>query len=103
MTQDSKPAERASTPVLCDAYKERQQFEAGLFDGLEIQPIASYEQEDGTTWCEPCSPEEAEFWSAYGHLKEGGVFCIGDFATESLARAYAEAVSAAWGLPIIFG
>jgi hypothetical protein len=60
------------------------------FDGLEIHPVQDLTDEsDGTRYCEQCEPSEAHFWSVYGHLKEGGVLCIEDFATEAEGRAFA--------------
>ncbi len=60
------------------------------FDGLEIHPVQELTDEsDGSQYCEQCEPSEAHFWSVYGHLKEGGVLCIEDFATEAEGRAFA--------------
>ena len=72
------------------------------FDALEIHPIRDtswndaeqgprpFDSEDNETWCEPCAPEEAHFWSIYGHLRTGGVDYFEDFATEAEARALAQ-------------
>jgi hypothetical protein len=36
-----------------------------------------------STICERIDdPEEAQFWSVYGHLPVGGVECLEDFPTE---------------------
>lgn len=72
------------------------------YDALEVHPVRDInwnedEQgerpfspiDDNETWCEPCRSEEAHFWSVYGHLKEGGMLCFEDFATEAEARAFA--------------
>jgi hypothetical protein len=61
-------------------------------DALEIHPV----QERADRSCEPCTPEEADFWSVYGHLTEGGVLCLEDFTTEAKARAFAETLLSAW-------
>lgn len=34
------------------------------------------------TWFEQCEPEEAHFWSVFGHWIKGGVECFGNFPTE---------------------
>lgn len=61
------------------------------YDGLEIAPVAEYENKDGSKFCERVdAPEEAHFWSIYGHLTEGGVECLEDFSTEDEALAFAE-------------
>lgn len=78
-------------------------------DGLEIHPVRDghwneetqgprpfSQDNDLETWCEPCAPEEAHFWSVYGHLKTGGVLCLEDFATEAEARRFAERLLAAY-------
>ena len=58
------------------------------FDGLEIQPVK--EEHDGNgSFCEPCEPEEAHFWSVYGHCKSGGVECFEDFQSPESARKFA--------------
>ena len=66
-----------------------------FFDGLEVHPVREY-HENGYSWCEQCEPEEAEFWSVYGHLKEGEVDCFEDFETEAEADAFAEKLLTAW-------
>ncbi|MCB1094686.1 MAG: hypothetical protein KDN22_03810 [Verrucomicrobiae bacterium] len=40
-------------------------------------------------WCEQCKPEEADLWSVFGHLVEGGLECFGDFPTEAEATSFA--------------
>lgn len=67
------------------------------FDGLEIHPVRELTDEtDGTRYCEQCTPQEAQFWSVYGHLREGGVLCLEDFETEAAARRYAHNLLADW-------
>ena len=61
------------------------------YDGLELAPVAEYEDKDGFKFCERVDdPREAQFWSVYGHLPEGGVECLEDFPTEQEATAFAE-------------
>jgi len=60
------------------------------YDGLEIHPVKNYFPPDrNDTWCEPCEPHEAEFWSVYGHCQAGGIECLEDFQTYEKAQAFA--------------
>jgi len=83
--------ETAQDPVkLAKALTPWWMMEIRKFDGLEIHPVQEFtDQNDGSRYCEQCEPSEAQFWSVYGHLKEGGVLCIEDFATEAEGRAFA--------------
>lgn len=72
-------------------------MEIHRFDGLEIHPVRNlFPPGRGETWCEPCEPHEAEFWSVYGHCREGGIECFKDFDTELEARALAEQILEAY-------
>lgn len=42
---------------------------------------------------ETCEESEAEFWSVYAHLKEGGLECIADFEFKSTAEFFYEFVN----------
>lgn len=64
-------------------------------DGLELHPVREI-TDGGVPYCEQCEPGEAQFWSVFGHLKEGGVVCFEDFETEAPARLFAEELLAAW-------
>jgi hypothetical protein len=66
------------------------------FDGLEIHPCRTEFVGDGTPFIEQCEPAEAEFWSVYGHCREGGVLCLEDFAGPEEARAFAGRLLAVW-------
>ena len=52
----------------------------------------------GNEIVEPCdaTPEEAAFWTVYGHFRTGGVDAIKDFATEAEALAFHDRLIAAW-------
>lgn len=68
------------------------------YDATEVHPCCEWAEDNGTdTYVETCDPAEADFWSAYVHLKEGGVECVGDFDTEADARAYANRIQAEQG------
>ena len=51
------------------------------FDGFEYHPCTLHYIGDQEI-VEQCEPEEAEFWSVYVRLIEGGLSCIADFDTE---------------------
>ncbi len=44
--------------------------------------------------------ENPQFFSVYAHMKEGGVECVGDFATRALAEAYAKELATQYNWPI---
>lgn len=52
------------------------------FDNYEISPCRRFEEpgKPGLFYFEVCEPHEAHVWTLYGHLPEGGVEAIGDFA-----------------------
>jgi len=61
------------------------------FDGLEIHPCQIVGRDpDGTLYWEQCNDEEAEVWSVYGHLLEGGIDCLEDYQTYAEAKTFAE-------------
>lgn len=66
------------------------------YDGLEVHPVQDVEEANGVTYCEQCEPEEADFWSVYGHLKTGGVECLDDFPDRAKALAFAKQLLAAY-------
>jgi hypothetical protein len=66
-----------------------------LFDGLQISPCIAVAEGNRGPYIEVCDdPQDAEFWSVYGHYNPalccgfGGVDCLEDFATEAEARAF---------------
>lgn len=69
--------------------------EISSFDGLEIHPVREV-REEAEAYCEQCEPHEAQFWSVYGHLKEGGVLCLEDFESEAQARDFANRLLDEW-------
>jgi hypothetical protein len=88
--------------ILCDAYSDLMENLAD-YDALEVSGVSNIGTgADGTTYCEPCSDNVAEFWSVYAHCVAGGVICIGDFETPALANAYADALSGKLGLPVTY-
>jgi hypothetical protein len=61
------------------------------FDALEIAPCRIVGHDSlGNEIVEPCddAPEEAAFWTVYGHFLTGGVDAFEDFATEAEAIAF---------------
>ena len=94
-TTFSKPAATTGADTASEAPHWREEISA--CDGLEIHPVHIVEiAEDGTVYCEPCEPEQAQFWSVYGHLRSGGVLCFEDFASASEARHFAHALLEEW-------
>jgi hypothetical protein len=74
----------------CTEYGEPEWNE---FDALEIDCCASEILPDGSTWTE-CAPlHQAEFFTVFGHLKEGGCEAITDVSTRKLAKRIAELFS----------
>jgi len=58
------------------------------FDALEIHPCAVVGNDSmGGELVEPCEPDDAHFWTVYGHHRTGGVDPLEDFATEAEAVA----------------
>lgn len=51
------------------------------FNAIEIHPCKLIDENN----VEQCDPKEAQFWSLYIHLCQGGLECIADFACEDLA------------------
>jgi hypothetical protein len=54
-------------------------------DAFEVHPVKKIEEYD----CfEICEDEDADMWSVYQHLTEGGIECIADFETEKDALSF---------------
>ncbi len=87
-----------TAPLSMSQFATRADFEKAVstsptlapYDGYEVAPV--YFDQDGngeamTTAKEARTLIRSEggslIWSLYGHLSEGGVECIGDFATET--------------------
>ena len=67
------------------------------FDALEIHPCAVIRHDSmANEIVEQCAPEDAHFWTVYGHLRSGGVDAFEDFATEAEALAFHDRVIAAY-------
>ena len=57
------------------------------FDDYEIHGIRKIDENDRhLSYHEQVPDDEAEFWSLFGHIPDGGVDCIGDFATREHAE-----------------
>jgi hypothetical protein len=67
------------------------------FDALEIHPcIVIGNDSIGNDIIEQCEPEDAHFWTVYGHFRTGGVDAFEDFPTETEALAFHDRLIAAW-------
>jgi hypothetical protein len=59
------------------------------FDALEIHPCAVVGHDSmGGDIVEQCEPEDAHFWTVFGHYRSGGVDDFRDFASEAEATAF---------------
>jgi hypothetical protein len=60
------------------------------FDAVEVHPCCVVGMAaGGPEIVETCPPEDAHFWSVYGHYVTGGLDCFEDFPTEAEAEAFA--------------
>jgi hypothetical protein len=59
------------------------------FDAIEVHPCCVVGFADGVEMVETCEPEDAHFWSVYGHYVTGGLDCFEDFPTEAEAEVFA--------------
>lgn len=63
------------------------------FDGFEIHPCKEYKAPSGARFIEQIDEgEQADMWSVYVHLKEGGLSCIADLDTEQQALDFVEMI-----------
>ena len=84
-TQDISPIELANalTPYWMRRIRE--------FDALEVKPCVIVGNDGlGNDIVEPCddAPDEAAFWTVYGHYRAGGVDAFEDFPTEAEAITF---------------
>jgi len=67
------------------------------FDALEIHPCAVIGNDRlDKPIVEQCEPNDAQFWTVFGHLRTGGVDAFEDFATEAEAIAFHDRLIAAY-------
>src|SRR5580700_11170972 len=67
------------------------------FDALEIHPCAVIGHDlFGKDIVEQCEPEDAAFWTVYGHLRTGGIDAFEDFATEAEAVEFHDRLISIW-------
>jgi hypothetical protein len=67
------------------------------FDALEIHPCVGVGTDSlDNLIVEQCEPEDAHFWSVFGHLRTGGTDDFEDFATEAEAIAFHDRLLAAY-------
>ena len=103
MTNNPITAAKAATPWWMKDIRH--------FDGLEIHPVRDISRDEpyaGTipqdqTWCEPCEPGAAEFWSVYGHYTTGGIACFEDLPSEEEAQDFADTLLKAYPHLRVFG
>lgn len=54
---------------------------------LEIEPVRSNEEKNGTTYCEVCPPAEAEFYGVYARYANGEAHIVLDLTTPAAIEA----------------
>ena len=59
------------------------------FDTLEIWGIKIFRQGRHTIH-EQCEPEDATYWTVFGHLRRGGLDDFKDFRTEAQAEKFGD-------------
>jgi hypothetical protein len=58
-------------------------------DALEIHPCVVVGHDSlGGDIVEQCDPEDAHFWTVFGHFRSGGIDDFGDFASEAEATVF---------------
>lgn len=71
------------------------------YDALEIQGVRDINLPgDPEGSCCEIDNENPQVFSVYAHLKEGGIECVGDFATHILAEIYAKDLATKYDWPI---
>lgn len=93
-------------PVFCDESAWMLSRPAD-FDAVEVHGCATvgacWSSEQGAYRVVEQTDESPEFWSAFAHLKEGGIECIGDFETEWAATDFANRFAEAIGVERVSG
>ena len=56
------------------------------WNNIEVHPVKEFKKGTKNAFCEQCEPKEADFWSVFLHLTEGGLLCVADLPTEELAN-----------------
>lgn len=75
--------DRYGDTIICERHDD--------YDALEIQGVRDINLPgDSQGSCCEVDNENPQFFSVYAHLKDGGVECVGDFATHTLAENYAK-------------
>lgn len=82
--------------------RQPRKLKLSLIDHVEIYPVRDITwsrplgawpnlyPEDHEPVFEPCEPSEAHFWSAFAHLRTGGLDDLMDFETEDDAEVFAQ-------------
>ena len=111
---DPRPPTEAAVPAFTDADLfncwtggiEPSTEERARWRGLEVHGVRDVSEpgEDGTQW-DACDDADAEMWSVYGLLKEGGCECITDGPAGDRVRTMqiADHLARRWGLKVEIG
>lgn len=85
----TKPADQVSPIDAANALTPAWMRRIREFDALEIHPCTVIGHDStGAKIVEQCEPEDAHFWTVFGHLRAGGLDDFEDFATEAEALAF---------------
>ncbi len=82
-----------SRPEIVKPFTPRWVAKISEFDAIEVRPCAIVGRNSrGRKFVEPSQPEDASFWTVYGHYRPGGaisgVEAIQDFGTEKEAQQF---------------
>jgi hypothetical protein len=99
-TAQNKKEESMIENVAFGGYAESIIKNPADYDALEVHGVTSETDRDGTIHCE-VDDENPEFYSVYAHRAQGGVECIGDFATQQDANKYADETASRYNWPVI--
>lgn len=86
-------------PTHDEPYAESIITDPALYDAIEVHGVRDLngpQYDAQNTYCE-IDDATPEFYSAYAHLKDGGVECIGDFVTCAAAETYAQQIATRYG------
>ena len=91
-----------SRSKLNDRYADSIMTEPGLYDAIEIHGVRDLNigSPDGSTCCE-IDDIFPQFYSVFVHLKEGGIDCVGDFGSHTMAKRYAKELANKFGFHVV--
>lgn len=71
------------------------------FNSIEVHDMYRFLDRDGAEQYETANdPHEADMYSVYAHLKDGGIDCCGDFNLREAALSYGDELAELHGWPL---